>query len=94
MRITKMFFFRKTKRFVKNQNRTEGSISAESLKGIQYINNKVFADVMGVSTRTAQKWRSRGILPYSKFSGRVYYDVNDINEMLHKCQIKPFVGKG
>lgn len=55
---------------------------------ILYINNKRFAEIMGVSMRTAQKWRSMGLLPYSKFRGRVYYKVSDVNHLLDSYSSK------
>lgn len=92
MKIIKLFSEKKCYPIIR-WNVKVNKIERENSHGINYVNNRTFIEIMGISASTAQKWRSRGILPYSKFSGRVYYDVNDFNEMLHKCQIKPFVDK-
>jgi transcriptional antiterminator len=41
-------------------------------------------ELMQISERTLQNWRSKGILPYSKIHGKLYYSESDIQQMLHK----------
>ena len=37
-----------------------------------------------ISKRTLQKWRSNGIIPYSRIGRKIYYLKSDILEMLQK----------
>ncbi|PKP33306.1 MAG: hypothetical protein CVT99_02320 [Bacteroidetes bacterium HGW-Bacteroidetes-16] len=54
-----------------------------------YISNLQFANKMGVSRRTTHTWRSKGLVPFSKFQGRVYYKVSDIHNMLDAYSNRP-----
>ena len=41
-------------------------------------------ELMHVSERTLQQWRSDGILPYSRIRGKIYYRIADVIAMLEK----------
>lgn len=77
-------FYRPTK-----TTETLTKIKGEWYQHGEYINNHKFSDKMGVSRRTTQTWRSKGLIPYSKFRGRVYYRVSDINNMLDANSNRP-----
>jgi len=44
-------------------------------------------ELMQISERTLQNWRTNGILPYSKIHGKLYYKESDIQQMLHKRKV-------
>jgi hypothetical protein len=46
----------------------------------RWLNVKDFEEEFGVSSSTQAKWRSSGILPYSKLGGFVFYDRNLIDK--------------
>jgi predicted site-specific integrase-resolvase len=37
-----------------------------------------------ISVRTLQNWRTNGLLPYSRLSGKIYYRKSDILAVLQK----------
>ena len=49
-----------------------------------FVDNDTFAELMGVSPRTAQTWRDEGLIGFSKPKRKVYYRMSDINEFLEK----------
>lgn len=37
-----------------------------------------------ISKRTLQRWRSNGILPYYKIGGKIFYNENEVKEVMEK----------
>lgn len=48
------------------------------------IDNFRFIELMGISAKTAQSWREKGIINYSKIGAKIYYRVSDIKTLLDK----------
>lgn len=46
-----------------------------------YPNGKA-ASLLGVSTRTLQNWRDKGIIDYTQVGNKIYYTEQDIQQML------------
>jgi hypothetical protein len=44
-------------------------------------------ELMQISERTLQNWRTNGIIPYSKIHGKLYYKESDIQQMLNKRKV-------
>jgi hypothetical protein len=42
------------------------------------FDNQEFIQIMNISKRTAQRWRSKGYVGFYKLGNRIYYDWNDI----------------
>jgi len=53
---------------------------AEVLKDT-WVDNQDVLQMLHISKRTLQTFRSNGTLPYSKVSGKFYYKVSDIEEL-------------
>jgi hypothetical protein len=53
---------------------------AEVLKD-NWVDNQDVMQMLHISKRTLQTFRSNGTLPYSKVSGKFYYKVSDIEEL-------------
>ena len=57
-----------------------------------FFSNDEFMDLMRISVRTAQLWRDQGLISYSQISGKIYYRMSDIQQLLdenyHKSTIK------
>lgn len=49
-----------------------------------WIDNQDVMTVLHVSIRTLQKFRSNGVLPYTKVNGKIYYRRQDVEELLNK----------
>jgi len=41
---------------------------------------------MHISESTLQKWRKKGLLPYSRVLGKIYYKESDLLQLLDKCR--------
>lgn len=57
--------------------------------GVQYICNRDMVKRLGISYSVAKKWRKQGIIPYSTIYGRVFYKVDDVNDLLESHSTKP-----
>jgi hypothetical protein len=54
---------------------------AEKLKD-NWIDNQDVMQMLHISQRTLQTFRSNGTIPYSKIQGKFYYKVSDIEQLL------------
>ena len=43
--------------------------------------------MLHISVRTLQYWRTKGILPYSKIGNKIFYRQSDVEEMLRKNKV-------
>lgn len=46
-----------------------------------YIDNSEFKQLMKIGERAAQGWRDRGIIAFSKISGKIYYKIDDVEAL-------------
>ncbi len=46
--------------------------------------NREFCDLMGISSKTAQRWRDQGIIRYSNIGRSIFYRLSDILDMLDR----------
>ena len=53
----------------------------------KWIRSPEVRDLLGISPGTLQNLRINGTLPYTKIGGVLYYDYNDIMEVLEKNRI-------
>ena len=54
-----------------------------------FIDNDTFAKLMGVSSRTAQKWRDNGLIGFSKLGKKIYYRMSDVDQFLKDHHQEP-----
>ena len=47
-----------------------------------YLDKTEMQKVLLISSRTAQRWRSLGRLPYTKIGNKIYYKVDDLIERI------------
>jgi hypothetical protein len=47
-----------------------------------FFSNDEFIDLMSISVRTAQLWRDQRLISYSQISGKIYYRMSDIQQLL------------
>ena len=47
-----------------------------------FFSNDEFMDLMSISVRTAQLWRDQRLISYSQISGKIYYRMSDIQQLL------------
>ena len=63
-------------------------IYSRQLPEDMFIDNPKFMEVMGISQKTAQAWRDKGTISYSKVGNKIYYRISDIKELLERFHIK------
>lgn len=56
----------------------------ENLPKERFIDNAHFVKLMGISKRTAQTWRTDGIVSFSQIGSKIYYNMKDVQIMLNK----------
>lgn len=52
------------------------------LHGKRFITDAMLSELLGVSRRTTQDYRDRGLIPYYRLDGRILYDEEDIEIFL------------
>ncbi|MFI3293721.1 MAG: helix-turn-helix domain-containing protein [Rikenellaceae bacterium] len=55
-----------------------------TLNGESYLTDKEVSERLKISERTLQDWRSKGIIDYIKFRGKVIYAESAIQRLLDK----------
>jgi hypothetical protein len=56
----------------------------------EWITEKEFRELMGISADTSTRWREQGIMAYSRIGDKIYYSREDVNKALTAKKIKPF----
>ena len=52
-------------------------------KAIQkWLDNQDVCDILGISKRTLQTYREKGLLPFSRIRHKIFYKPEDINRLL------------
>ena len=52
------------------------------LHGKRFITDAMLSELLGVSRRTTQDYRDRGVIPYSRLDGKILYAEDDIEFFL------------
>ncbi len=57
----------------------------------QWLDKQDLLQMLHISARTLQNWRSLGLLPFYKITGKIYYKASEVSMMLdrHRQQPKP-----
>ncbi|MFV0587977.1 helix-turn-helix domain-containing protein [Bacteroides reticulotermitis] len=50
----------------------------------QWYNNKDVCRLLGISLRTLQTYRDKGLIPYSQVGHKCYYKIQDVEEFIEK----------
>lgn len=53
-----------------------------SIDGEQLLDNQDVLQKLKISRRSLQRYRSSGQLPYSTISGKLYYKLSDVNNLI------------
>lgn len=48
----------------------------------RWLDNQEVCQALGISLRTLQKYRERGVIPYSRIRHKIYYRPEDVEELL------------
>ncbi|SNR14468.1 helix-turn-helix domain-containing protein [Tenacibaculum jejuense] len=63
------------------------------IEGEQLLDNQDVLTILKVSSRTLQRYRSSGKLPYYAISGKTYYRLSDINHFIKALFKNPVTPK-
>ncbi|MBC7747872.1 MAG: helix-turn-helix domain-containing protein [Methylotenera sp.] len=56
-----------------------------------FLDNQEFLQLMNISKRTAQSWRDNGVISFSQVGSKIYYRMEDVQNLLdsnHKQAFK------
>lgn len=73
---------------IRDQQRERGSIDGEEL-----LDNQDVLQLLKVSQRSLQRYRSDGKLPYYTISGKLYYKHSDVQQFIRECLKYPRQGQ-
>lgn len=75
-----------SRQFIKVLNRMDEleTALAEKQKNPEdvFLDNQEFIQLMNISKRTAQTWRSEGYISYTTIASKIYYLMSDVKELL------------
>ncbi len=58
-----------------------------------WIDNDQFMAMLSISKRTAQNYRDKGIISFSRVGKKIFYQLSDVNDFLGKYKIPAFNNK-
>ncbi|MDE3235592.1 MAG: helix-turn-helix domain-containing protein [Bacteroidota bacterium] len=56
----------------------------ENAVPIRWMDKQDLFQLLHISERTLQNWRSKGLLPFYRISGKIFYKESDLHELLHR----------
>jgi hypothetical protein len=63
------------------ESKKEGNLLAD------LIDNFTFIRTLNISPRTSANWRKKGLVPYIKIGGLVYFHATDLKSIIDKLRI-------
>lgn len=80
----------KIEKMLEEINSKLSSISSEESRQA-WINNKEACEFLGVTSRTLQSYRDKGIISFSQVGSKIYYKVSDLEKHLEDHYVSSFV---
>lgn len=65
--------------FISELEKKRGSVDGEEL-----LDNQDLLQMLKISTRSLQRYRSSGRLPYYTISGKIYYKLSDVHQFIRE----------
>lgn len=62
----------------------ESKISRNSIDGEELLDNQDLLQMLKISNRSLQRYRSIGKLPYYTISGKLYYKLSDVHQFIRE----------
>ncbi|RUT70530.1 DNA-binding protein [Flavobacterium cupreum] len=60
-----------------------------AVDGEEFLDNQDVLQMLKISLRSLQRYRSKGRLPYYTISGKIYYKLSDIHEFVRESFTAP-----
>lgn len=64
-------------------------LKTQSIDGEELLDNQDVMQLLKVSPRSLQRYRSNGKLPYYTISGKLYYKLSDVHQFIRDCFSNP-----
>ena len=48
----------------------------------KWLDNQEVCDILGISKRTLQEYRNKGLLPFGRFKNKLFYKPEDVEKVL------------
>lgn len=64
-----------------------------AVDGEELLDSQDVLQMLKISTRSLQRYRSSGRLPYYTISGKIYYKLSDIHQFVRECFTSPVLKK-
>ena len=76
---------------VKKMDEIQNKLTAKDKEPKEvWLDNQEFIQLMKISKRTAQHYRDTGLISFSQVGSKIYYRMNDVEELLKKHYNKAF----
>lgn len=76
---------------VKKMDEIQNKLTAKDKEPKEvWLDNQEFIQLMKISKRTAQHYRDTGMISFSQVGSKIYYRMNDVEELLKKHYNKAF----
>lgn len=72
-----------------NQNIGKLQLQTLNVDGEELLDNQDVMQILKVSNRSLQRYRSMKKLPYYRIKGKVYYKLSDVQQFLRDCFTDP-----
>ena len=70
---------RELSNLIENSNLTQHKLNSP---GEKWIENTILAQSLGISSRTLQNYRQKGVLGYSTFGRKIYYQSEEVEKLI------------
>lgn len=64
-------------------------LKTQTIDGEELLDNQDVMQLLKVSPRSLQRYRSNGKLPYYTISGKLYYKLSDVHQFIRDCFSTP-----
>lgn len=68
---------------------TDGQKQRNNIDGEELLDNQDLLQMLKISNRSLQRYRSNGKLPYYTISGKLYYKLSDVHQFVRESFIAP-----
>ncbi|MDR0227623.1 MAG: helix-turn-helix domain-containing protein [Flavobacteriaceae bacterium] len=72
-----------------SENITKIQLQTLNIDGEELLDNQDVLQILKVSYRSLQRYRSEKKLPYYKLKGKIYYKLSDVQQLLRDCFALP-----
>lgn len=69
----------------------EGQVQRGNIDGEELLDNQDVLQMLKISNRSLQRYRSSGRLPYYTISGKLYYKLSDVHQFIRESFTAPLL---